>query len=99
MNSDKRTSKFPLLEIGIGLGLILSLLWFVQDYLASFLCLLIPALALSLMAVSYIAELLEKSNLPFWYYRLMWMLVLIPLILLLIFGSINHFHFDWTRVN
>lgn len=98
MNLGKSNSKFPLLEIGIGLGLTLSCLWLVQDYLASFLCLLIPMLALVLMVVSFIAELLEKSNLPSWYYRLMWVLVLVPLVVLLIFSSINHFQLDWTRV-
>lgn len=99
MNSGKGSNNFPLFKIGIVLGLTLSCLWLIQDYFASFLCLLIPMLALTLMTISFIAEFFEKSNLPYWYYRLMWLMVLIPLALLLIFGSISQMQFDWTRAH
>ncbi|HRG68584.1 MAG TPA: hypothetical protein PLS73_07035 [Saprospiraceae bacterium] len=99
MKSDKESTKFPLLEFGIGLGLILSCIWLIHDYTAFFVSILIPSLAAIIMSISFIAELLEKSNLPDWYYRLLWMLVIIPILLLLIFGRLNHFEFDWTRLN
>ncbi|MEI2693841.1 MAG: hypothetical protein V9E90_02100 [Saprospiraceae bacterium] len=99
MNSGKSSTNFPLFKIGIVLSLTLSCLWLIQDYFASFLCLLIPMLALTLMAISFVAEFFEKSNLPTWYYRLMWILVLIPLALLFIFGRFSHLQLDWTRIH
>ncbi len=84
-------------KIGILITITLSFLWLVSDYVAFLLSLLIPALALAAFIISRIAEYLEKSNVPSWYYRLMLVLIGIPLLIGFVFAAIYGFQFSWSH--
>ncbi|MBK8955425.1 MAG: hypothetical protein IPM34_07715 [Saprospiraceae bacterium] len=63
-----------------------GVLWLVHEYVAFFLTLVVPAVSLSILLISLITEYLERSNIPGWYYRLMLLLILIPLMIGLVMG-------------
>ena len=86
-----------LIQASILITITLSGLWLVSDFIAFLLSILIPIIALALIILSLIVEYLEKSNVPAWYYRLMVLLIVLPLLIGLLFSAINGFHFNWTQ--
>lgn len=55
-------------------------LWFLNDYLALILSLILGGIALSILVVSKMVELVESSRVPKVYYRFMVICILAPLI-------------------
>lgn len=47
------------------------LLWLVNDYLASLVSLILACICLALLLISLVIELIERSNVPRWYYYFM----------------------------
>ncbi|MBK8735746.1 MAG: hypothetical protein IPL98_07540 [Saprospiraceae bacterium] len=89
---------FPILKTSIILTLILASLWLINDFWASFLSILITMISFFILIISYIVEWIEPSKIPRWYFQLLIVFLLIPLILGLVFGSIYGFKFDWMKL-
>jgi len=53
----------------------------------------LPAISLSVLIVSFIVEKIEISNVPLWYYYLMIILIVSPVLVLIFFGELNGFGF------
>ncbi|GJM34863.1 MAG: hypothetical protein DHS20C18_38640 [Saprospiraceae bacterium] len=70
-----RAGELLLVEI-----IVYILLWIVNDYLASMLSLILAGICLMVLLFSLAAELIEKSNVPRWFFSMLVVSVLAPLI-------------------
>ncbi len=66
-------------------------LW--NPHIGFLLCLTFMVISFFILIISYILELIERSKVPSWYYRLMWVSILCPLVILIFFTSINGLEF------
>lgn len=64
-----------------------------NDHIGFLLCITFASISLALLIISYLAELVERSKVPVWYYRLMWISVGSPLIVLTFFSLLGEFTF------
>lgn len=75
-----------LLEFAFWLGL-----WLLSDYLATLLTLIIAAIVSAVLVIALISEAIEPSNVPRWYFQVMGLSVLAPVLAaltyVLIFGG------------
>ncbi len=76
----KLLKRFITLEAFLVQVIIYLLIWLWDDYLATILSLVLGSIALSLYLLSYLVELVDKSSVPWVYYRLMLLCFLAPLI-------------------
>ncbi|MBK9107801.1 MAG: hypothetical protein IPM92_05315 [Saprospiraceae bacterium] len=98
-NSTNDERKFPWLNFTILIVISFSILWLIQDYLAFFMSLLVPLISLFILIISLIVEYLEKSNVPKWYYKLLLLLIILPILTGLLFSGLNHFEFTWQTID
>ncbi len=70
-----RTGELLLIEI-----IIYILLWFANDFLATMLTVIQAGLCLLVLLFSGVAELIEKSNVPRWFYNILWVSIVAPII-------------------
>ncbi|MCC6843576.1 MAG: hypothetical protein IT264_10865 [Saprospiraceae bacterium] len=98
MNNSNSPIKFPLFEILLIVALCLCSLWYFNDFVASLISGLLFLICIFLLIISVIAELLEKSKIPNWYFPLLWGIIFISAICLLVFGAISGFNFDWMKL-
>ncbi len=79
-----RPSEILLAEVAIYI-----FLWLVNDYLATMLSLIFGSIFLLLFLISLIVEWIERSKVPRWYFTLMLVSALAPIIAAIIFLSIS----------
>lgn len=72
--------KLHSLEILLAQVVLYLLLWIYDDYLASLLSLIIGSIMLFILIISLIVEWVERSNVPRWYFYLLVVSVIAPLI-------------------
>lgn len=69
------------------------LLWVIDEYTASLLCIVIPIICLGVLVVALIAEWIEPSKVPRLFFSTLGVSIIIPLISLgiyfMIFGSLG----------
>ncbi|MDF1697025.1 MAG: hypothetical protein P1U56_14380 [Saprospiraceae bacterium] len=86
-----------IIEICLMQAVFYCLLWLSNTYLATlFTFILVPIFA-SLLIISLIAELLDRSKVPKWYFKFMFLSVIIPLIVAMFFYNANDGFFDWMQ--
>lgn len=75
-----------LLEVALWLAL-----WLINDYMATLLTLIITAIVFAILIIALLSEAIERSKVPRWYFWIMGLSVLAPvltaLVYLLIFGG------------
>ncbi len=76
-------------EILILEGILLTLIWIFNDYLASLITFIFVPLIFAIMIVSFISEKIAHSNIPPTYFKMMWGLFLIPIVLFLVFSQLG----------
>ena len=64
-----------------------------NDHVGFLLCTILGSITLVLLVISYVVELIERSKVPPWYFLLMWISLVAPLITLLFFAGIGGIHF------
>lgn len=64
-------------------------LWLINDYLASMLSLILAVICFSILVISLLVELVEKSKVPRWYYYFMAASVLSPILAGLVYFFIS----------
>ncbi|HPG06251.1 MAG TPA: hypothetical protein P5275_10470 [Saprospiraceae bacterium] len=94
MNASQR---LILLEVGIAEAILLIALWFLNEYAASLLSWIIPALCTGILVISLIVEWVERSSVPRWYYWLMVVTGMIPLLVFVFFFILQKGHLEWMQ--
>lgn len=77
--------------------IIFSILWLWDDYIASLLTVVIPIICLFILIISLLAELVERSKVPRWYYIIMILSILAPIIAALVFVFFVGADFEWMN--
>ncbi len=70
-------------------------LWLWNEYVASYVTIIFPVMILGILVLSGIADLIEPSRIPGWYYLLMIASIIIPLIIGALFYYIYAGRIDW----
>ena len=77
------------IEIFLVEVIIYLVIWMANDYLGSLLSLIFGSIFLGILVISLLAELIERSKVPKWYYTFMWISVLAPILVSAIMILIN----------
>ena len=89
-------------ETRINLAIILLLqaviysgLWLWNEYVAVYLTLIFPGMILVILIIAGIADLIEPSRIPGWYYGLMIVSIVTPLLIGAVFYYMYEGRLDW----
>ncbi|MEM1124567.1 MAG: hypothetical protein AAGJ18_29280 [Bacteroidota bacterium] len=101
-HKDMKTSDLPipnlgLLEISLIQIFIYSFLWVISEFTATLITLVLPGIFLFLLLIALVAELLDSSRTPRWYFKFMILSILLPILTAFVFVSILGADFDWTK--
>ena len=77
--------------------IIYTALWLISDFTATLVTLVFTAIFIFVLIISLIAEFIEPSKVPPWYFRFMIVSILAPIIAAGIFVGIMGADFDWTK--
>jgi hypothetical protein len=91
-NGTKRTYTFEIFLIQI---IVYLLLWLWNDFVATLLSLSFAAIGLFVLIISIIAELIDRSRVPRWYFYVMVLSVLTPILVGSLFMYIKQGSLDW----
>ena len=75
--------------------IIYSVLWLWDEYLASLLTLVFTAIAIFILAISLMAELIEPSKVPRWYFYSMVVSIIAPILSAIVFVYLVGMDFEW----
>lgn len=81
--------------IVLGQAVFYTLIWVWDEYVASYLTIIFPATFFVILLIAFIADLIEPSRIPKWYYLIMIVSILIPIIIGAIFLYILDFQLPW----
>ena len=96
-NSHKTETRANLMIILLGQAVIYTSLWLWNEYVASYLTLIFPAVILFILIIAIIADLIEPSRIPAWYYGLMLISIITPLVIGAVFYYINDGRLEWLQ--
>jgi hypothetical protein len=85
-------------EVFLIQALFYTVLWMWNDYVATILTLSLSAIALFILLISLVAEALDRSKVPRWYFWVMGISTLTPLIIGAFFLTIKHGSLDWMKL-
>jgi hypothetical protein len=91
-NGQKRTYTFEIFLIQI---IIYLLLWLWNDFVATLLSLSFAAIGLFVLIISLIAEIIDRSKVPRWYFYVIILSVITPLLIGSLFMFIKKGSLDW----
>jgi hypothetical protein len=91
-HGQKRTYTFEIFLIQI---IIYLLLWLWNDFVATLLSLSFAAIGLFILIISLIAELIDRSKVPRWYFYVMILSVITPLMIGSLFMFMKNGSLDW----
>jgi|SRR5687767_7360314 len=86
-----------LLIISLLQCVIYSGIWLWNEYVASYLTIIFPIMILLILILSAIADWIEPSRIPGWYYKLIVISILIPLLIGTIFYVLDEGKMDWLE--
>ncbi len=70
-------------------------IWLWNEYVASYITLIFPIMILIILILALIADWIEPSRIPGWYYKVMIISILIPVIIGAVFYYINDGRIGW----
>ncbi len=76
-------------------SVIYSAIWLWNEYVASYITLIFPAMILIILILSGIADWIEPSRIPGWYYKVMMVSIAIPILIAAVFYFIYDGKIDW----
>jgi hypothetical protein len=91
-NGQKRTYTFEIFLIQI---IVYLLLWLWNDFVATLLSLSFAAIGLFVLIISLIAEIIDRSKVPRWYFYVIILSVITPLMIGSLFMFIKKGSLDW----
>lgn len=74
-----------------------SALWLWNEYVASYLTLIFPGILLFTLIIATIADLIEPSKIPVWYYGLMIVSICTPIFIAAVFYFLYGGRLDWLE--
>jgi len=83
------------IEIFLIQFIIYSVLWLWDEYLASLLTLVFTSIAIFILLISLMAELIEPSKVPRWYFSGMVVSILAPILATIVFVYFVGMEFEW----
>ena|SRR5688572_4062718 len=96
MSSNGRESAGnKLFIIGLAQAVIYCLIWLWHEYVATYITIIFPVMILLILMLSSIAEWIEPSRIPRWYYKLMIISAIIPVLIGAIFYFLYKGRFDF----
>jgi hypothetical protein len=78
-------------------SVVYAVIWLWNEYVASFLTLIFPSVILVVLILSKIADWIEPSRIPSWYYKVMIASIFIPPVIAAIFYFIYEGRIDWLK--
>jgi hypothetical protein len=90
-------NKENLVMITLIQGVFYTSIWLIHDYTALLLSAGIALIALAILVISWIADRLEYANVPFWYYPLLWITILVPIGISILFWILKEGNMDWMK--
>ena len=69
--------------------IIYFLLWSYDDYMATILSLIFGSMCLLILIISIVVEMIEPSKVPRWYFTIMIVSILAPIVAFFIFSTIG----------
>jgi len=94
-SSDKSFTRSHLWIIILIQAVIYLSLWLWNEFVASYITLIFPAMILVILILATIADWIEPSRIPGWYYKLMIVSIIIPVIIGFAFYYINEGKISW----
>ncbi len=76
-------------------AVIYSGLWLWNEYVAVYLTLIFPGIIIVILIIAGLADLIEPSRIPGWYYWLMIVSIITPLIIGAVFFYLYQGRLDW----
>jgi len=85
--------KIGLIEFALIEAVVCMLLWLIDEYTASLLCVIVPFIALAVLIIARIAEFIEASKVPKIFFGALLVTVIVPIVsfgvYFAIFGSLG----------
>ena len=78
-------------------AVVYAVLWLYDEFVASYVTLVFPAMILLILVLALIADWIEPSRIPAWYYTLMIASILIPICIGAIFYFIYDGRIEWLE--
>ena len=75
--------------------IIYGVLWLWNEYIASLMTLVFTAIAIFILAISLMAELIEPSKVPRWYFSSMVVSIIAPILATVVFVYFVGMEFEW----
>lgn len=74
-----------------------TLIWMIHDYTALLLSAGVGIIALAILIISWLSDRMEYGNMPSWYYPVLWISFLVPLLISMIFWLLKGGQMDWME--
>ena len=72
-----------------------TLIWMVHDYTALLLSAGVGIIAFAILIISWLSDRMEYGNMPSWYYPVLWISVLVPFLISIVFWLLKGGQMDW----
>jgi hypothetical protein len=95
LSSDKGLSPTHFWTIVLGQAVIYLSIWLWDEYVASYITLIFPAMILVILVLGLLADWIEPARVPGWYYKVMVISIIIPVLIGLVFYYINGGRIGW----
>src|SRR5688500_4615198 len=83
--------------IALAQAVMYASIWLWNEYVATYITIIFPVMILLILLLSAIAEWIEPSRIPRWYYQLMVISIVIPVLIGAIFYIIYEGRFDFLQ--
>ena len=94
---DKAQVRTNLWIVALAECVVFTMVWLWNEYVATYATLILPGVMFVILLLSVIADWIEPSRIPRWYYYVMIMSVIIPLLIGALFLYIYQGNFDWLQ--
>jgi hypothetical protein len=89
--------RLSLLEIFLLELIVWLAFWLLNDYMAALVTIIVAAIILAVLVIALIAEAIERSKVPRWYFALMGLSVLAPVVSALLYAVIFGGRFEFLE--
>src|SRR6478736_9016569 len=98
MNSkDSTPLSYKMLIVVLVVSIIFTALWLWNQYVATFSTIILAGVMLVILIFSLVADLIEKSRIPKWYYYVLVISIVVPLVVGLFFVYIHGGELEWMK--
>ena len=92
---DVKKIKIGLAEIYLIQMILYALVYLGNSYIGFMLCLIMAVISFALLILSLIFEVLDRSNVPRYYFKIMISAIISPVVIIVLFSTLDPTSFDW----